>query len=454
MSNASNNVFTVFFHGTAFSRSTDANETITQLSEAALGNEARIIQVETPSKENPLPYRLESAMPDHLICEGPGSASSSASDSAFGVAHARPGVFNPFLNIEKNPGKAHIFNPALIPKGGRAYWLIGGKTTDTFQDHFMGNTDGNWRHKGLLLGEGWDDNVYKTVWLLTHLKWSQGMPIDTVNLVGWSRGAVTCIKTANKMFEVFEDTIKVNIFAIDPVPGGINKITDDIRFIPPNVQDYVAVLALDENGNLFEAMDRTTTQLMAPRSQHGLEGNPESLNPERLKPRVHFLPFPGNHSDVVNVDLSSPEVGDSAILIRHLAWRFLAEHGTSFSTDFALERGVMLEMYRGLMENLQHIAKKARIWLVGSHGYEKEREVSTFRERYVELPQDYLNEHHRLLELGADYQVTENAELAFSPEDWADWNADQTINDWSEWVGGKSLPLPAYQSDLRAMGMD
>ncbi len=45
-------------------------------------------------------------------------------------------------------------------------------------------------------------------------------PITKVNMIGWSRGGVTCFELANRMFADPDlRHIPVNIFACDPVPG-------------------------------------------------------------------------------------------------------------------------------------------------------------------------------------------------------------------------------------------
>lgn len=447
-----NNVFTVFFHGTAFDRDTDPDELISQLSRAVLGSEAIIKRTAPPTKATPLPYQLTSSAPSFLICEGPGSNAVKAKDAADGVRHDRPGVFNPLLNEDKSQGQSTTQNPALEATGSKAYWLIGDRKTSAFQDDFMGNTKASSKISGLGFGSGWDDNVYKAVWLLTHLKFSKGQAIDTVNLIGWSRGAVSCIKTANKIFEVFETTLNVNIVAIDPVPGGLNTLTDDITLLPPNVRNFLGFLALDENGSLFEALDHSSLRLMAPRSQHGQHGNPDSLNPTNLKPRVHFLPFPGNHADLVNAGVSCPEVKKVSALISHIAWQFLSAHGTEFQRSFPLTPTFILQAYEQLMHDSDGIAIKARTKWVSTKGRQKERLVVKHRQNYVTDPNDYLNEHHRLVALNTNYSVPPVKDACFQEKDRTNWHSDQMINDWCEWQGGKSLALP-LQSPLLDMGI-
>ena len=439
----STNAFTVFNHGTDFHRDKEPAELITVLSSAMEGNEARIIQTGARSAENPLPFSLESANPSYLICEGPGSDEVSAEASRSGVAHAHPGKYNPIFNNEKTPGKSHETNPGLAPTGGKTYWIVGDRQSSEFQDDFMGNTAQPYQLTGRALGGGWDDNVYKVVWMITHLKWAMDQPLDTVNIIGWSRGAVTCLKMANKLFEVFEDTIDVNIFAVDPVPGGFTPETKDTKTIPPNVRDYLAVLAIDDNRSNFQPLDRTKVRLLVPKSQHGPGGNPDSRNPQRLKPRVHFLPMPGNHSDLVNSGLSSVPVGASAKLIRHLAWRFLVAHNTPLTQAFDYSAAEIRQLYQELDTNRDTIARAASsglLSLVG--GYRKERHVRSHRGDYVRESDTYINEHHRMCMLAQADAHCQDTEELFSETEFSAWNEDKT------------LALPRAQACLEKMGIN
>jgi len=419
-----NHVFTIFCHGTDFHRDKAPAELIDCLSKATSGQEARIIQTGTRNDDNPFPFQLESPTPTHLICEGPGSEAGTTEE---GVTYAHPGRFNPIFGTLK--GKGVEENPGIVLKGGKRYWLIGDQQADDFQASFMGNTEGAWKTLGLALGRGWDDNVYKATWMLTHLKFGLGLPIDRVNIVGWSRGAVTCLKIASKLFEVFEDTIDVNICAVDPVPGGYTRQTRDMLAIPPNVRNYLAILALDADGGNFLPTDRENMSLLAPQSQHGNGGNPDSLNPGHSKPHVHFLPLPGNHSDVVNLSYSNDTfIPKSAALCRHIAWSFLDAHGTATTRSLSLNREEICQYYEELLPNLDKIAKDASSggFLSFVEGWKTERNVRKHRGLYVTDPQHYLNEHHRLCALGENYP-TPPANEQYQEQDWVKWGSEQTL---------------------------
>lgn len=438
----SSNVFTILNHGTDFHRDKNPIELISQLSTAMNGNEARIVQTGERTAENPLPFALKSLDPTYLICEGPGSEEVSAEASESGVHHAYPGKFNPIFNTDKTPGASQKLNPGLVLKGNKRYWFLGEQQTDDFQDSFMGNTPEVWQQMGKALGDGWDDNVYKATWMLTHLKFEMGQPIDTVNLVGWSRGAVTCLKMANQLFEVFEDTINVNIFAVDPVPGGYTTRTQDILAIPPNVRNYLAILALDADGGNFQPTDRTDLKLLAPRSEYGRSGNPESLNPQHIKPHVHFLPMPGNHSDLVNAKLSSPLVENSARLCRYLAGMFLTAWGSPLHNKFELPLEQVTALYHQMLPQLSEIARAASTggWLSPIEGFKTERKVRQQRGMYVHDPQQFINEHHRFCILREKYPAAPPEEV-FAPQDWVDKQVSQLLD------------LPQEQTHLSRMGI-
>ena len=73
-------------------------------------------------------------------------------------------------------------------------------------------------------GRGALDNVLIALnWLFEEAYKPQKPPITTINLCGWSRGAVSCVMLAQSiemgLTSIIPD-VQVNIFAIDPVAGG------------------------------------------------------------------------------------------------------------------------------------------------------------------------------------------------------------------------------------------
>jgi hypothetical protein len=75
-----------------------------------------------------------------------------------------------------------------------------------------------------------------------------------VNLVGWSRGGISCHMLANAMFKDSAlKNIPVNIFAIDPVPG-IGNFQDERVKLASNVKEYVGFYARDERSKGFSCV--------------------------------------------------------------------------------------------------------------------------------------------------------------------------------------------------------
>lgn len=96
----------------------------------------------------------------------------------------------------------------------------------------------------MLTGHGWDENVTYAIRILTKLRESN-IHIERVNLVGWSRGAITAIKIANAI-EQYNTTksahTDVNIFAIDPVNGPFRRGDNTHHSLPNCVKHFVATI--------------------------------------------------------------------------------------------------------------------------------------------------------------------------------------------------------------------
>ncbi|WAH58556.1 hypothetical protein LZ023_02915 [Pseudomonas silvicola] len=137
---------------------------------------------------------------------------------------------------------------------------------------------------------------------------------EQVNLVGWSRGAVTCHMLANAMLADPElKHIPVNIFAVDPVPGLFNFETERVK-VGPNVREYVGFFARDERSRGFacvvpETDGSTTTRL---------------------------FPLPGRHATLVgNAALDGVEgpkiLPEPGMVVRHLAETCLRRWGVNLA---------------------------------------------------------------------------------------------------------------------------
>lgn len=168
-----------------------------------------------------------------------------------------------------------------------------------------------------------------------------------VNLIGWSRGGVTCFRIAYYLDKYYKLYLgykpEINIFAIDPVEGGLesSKQKDhnpDRRLIPSCVKNLVVTLAMDDKRPYYVPSDHRRLTI------------PESIN-------SCFLPFPGKHDTQVYRKLTPAQekkfmeyydaVGKTGAaansktdvllgvskLVWQMAYKFLKRQGTTLKFD-------------------------------------------------------------------------------------------------------------------------
>jgi hypothetical protein len=171
--------------------------------------------------------------------------------------------------------------------------------------------------RGVVDGFGWEENV-------AHVMAVLGATIDlpqTINMVGWSRGAITCFMIAHALAKNPRTSrIPVNIFAFDPVPGPGNFDDPDKVTLPGNVQAYAAVVQQDERRKIFRPV------LIHSEETRG------------VKTRFYFMP--GGHS--TGVFRTKTEVG---LIGAFLAHRFLQKHGTHLNNPIVLTHRDLCELY-------------------------------------------------------------------------------------------------------------
>jgi len=131
-----------------------------------------------------------------------------------------------------------------------------------------------------------------------------------VNLVGWSRGAISCHMLANMMLNDPElKDIPVNIFAVDPVPGPLNFQPERVT-LGANVKEYVGFFARDERSKGFSCVIPLT----------------------HSSTRTHIYPMAGRHGTLVGNASANGVKGPSALpepglIVRHFAERCLTRWG-------------------------------------------------------------------------------------------------------------------------------
>jgi hypothetical protein len=220
---------------------------------------------------------------------------------------------------------------------------------------------------------GWDENVQRTVNIIQDLQFEKGLDIDRVNLVGWSRGAVTCIRIAHMMYEVFKNTIECNIFAVDPVAGLDSGLTmSDTQILNTNVNCYIGILAMHERRESFRPQDWSRL----------------SMDPSVTT--AVMLPMPGVHN--------------AQVITRNLACGFLRWLGSPITTvpyGHLSSPADMCEAYGRLVMSLsghkEFQTKHGTSTIIGGglrrRGFAKHSQMDLYtrggKESY------WINEHHR-----------------------------------------------------------
>ena len=404
-------VFSILNHGTKSHRSRTDGEIIADLGRDLLGAEYT----------------------DFLITDGPGS---DGADKNARKLHPTPGTFDPFTK-EKLGKKASIKEikksslasrsqrrkiKASKKKGGAGFqdpvWAeVQGKALNPkYSNTPMGTLlditkkeskevskpeffepEGHGTVKFFagakvtmaITGHGWDDNIRHAVASIGEaFAPPAGADADVqvpyggrINMIGWSRGAVTCLRMANWIKEFYGSGFEVNIFAIDPVAGldAGTKLRDTFT-IPDIVKDYVAVLALDEKRNDFKPQDLTRIVIQ-----------------DKAKSNVVFLPFPGVHNTpVLKKAHDLTEVTD---VVRALAYSFLRQHGTQFKVGAgAAHTGWDAAKYCQLYDEMlkkrtRYAALMKATFMAKKAGGLGDRLVKTGKDTYT--PPAYVNQHHQ-----------------------------------------------------------
>jgi len=228
---------------------------------------------------------------------------------------------------------------------------------------------------------------------------SKNNPLTTINVLGWSRGAVTCHMFANALAQTPELAhIPVNIFACDPVPGAGGFDQHRIT-IGSNVANYVAIFAADERSRGF------TPVLPA---IHG-------------STRAFVTTIPGRHATLVG---NASVDGDSGFndlfgpgkVTRNLAEKYLRSWGTPLKNCLDLSDPQMLISYDKMIGNQAQFTKmhdksylsfkKIALTQSGSRSVGQGNGLHTDFGSLSSLRPDpvFINSHHRLL-FGERYQT-------------------------------------------------
>lgn len=262
-----------------------------------------------------------------------------------------------------------------------------------------------------LLGTEVKPNVKKAVQeILTRLTVAPEQEQYQVNLLGSSRGGITCLMIATAL-KKYENQLKrsnsnpallkklenltLNIFALDPVAGLGSKHDRESRLISDNVKNYIAFIQLDEMRRDFKPQDLTRI-----------------IVESQEKTTVTMLPMYGNHT--ASIKIKDSQKTSTARMAWTFLYAFLSNHGTRFEKgmpDFALEKKaknpptVNLSDPKALLSlsNEQHKERENYLSYGKRHKtgdslfLRKKRRLHQHRDMYVEDSGFFLNQWERAL---------------------------------------------------------
>lgn len=312
------------------------------------------------------------------------------------VTSAKRGHGTWLINAGPGGGKVGVDMPGSIePITGEKKFIK--DKTDLFDFQQFEKYEKNLKRQtwAKIFGKGMDHNVIRTVAIIDQLvSWSlftpQGRdgkaaptadrpsPLTKINLVGWSRGAVTCHMIAHALAEfehqnkTVQSTIRnlpVTIFAFDPVPGGdpggspyndISRMT-----IPSNVKRYTGIYCEHDTRKLFQPAIVD-----------------QDLNHQSII-------MSGGHGTMVEAKQGYGEVAEIATALCH---RFLVDEGTHLLNPIFLTDIEILERYAKIILDMEWYKKQKGSYITS--GGRMNRDFSKLNTTHNQF---FVNTHHETL---------------------------------------------------------
>ncbi|CAM3670105.1 hypothetical protein [Pseudomonas wadenswilerensis] len=181
-----------------------------------------------------------------------------------------------------------------------------------------------------------------------------------VNLVGWSRGGVSCHMLANAMLK--DNALKhipVNIFAVDPVPGLLNFQAHRVQ-LGENVKQYVGFYSRDERSKGFACVIPKT----------------------HAATRCHIYPVPGRHATLVGNAAADGASGgkvlaEPGLIVRHFAEVCLTRWGVKLQIMLNLGEGDLQAYHQVLArDDSKYQAMRKHSYTLLTEAEQGERAVS------------------------------------------------------------------------------
>ena len=186
-----------------------------------------------------------------------------------------------------------------------------------------------------------------------------------VNLVGWSRGGISCHMLANAMAkDPVLRNVPVNIFAIDPVPGVGNVQAERIG-LAENVREYVGFYSRDERSKGFACV--------IPSVASGTQ--------------ICIYPMPGRHATLVgNASVDGASDGtvlkEPGLIVRHFAEVCLTRWGVRLGRQLALNDSQLMKCHQAMAAaEAQYQAMRLKSYTVLTEGQKHDRLVHCGEDR-------------------------------------------------------------------------
>jgi len=186
-----------------------------------------------------------------------------------------------------------------------------------------------------------------------------------VNLVGWSRGGISCHMLANAMAkDPVLRNVPVNIFAIDPVPGVGNVQAERIG-LAENVREYVGFYSRDERSK--------GVACVIPSVASGTQ--------------ICIYPMPGRHATLVgNASVDGASDGtvlkEPGLIVRHFAEVCLTRWGVRLGRQLALNDSQLMKCHQAMAAaEAQYQAMRVKSYTVLTEGQKHDRLVHCGEDR-------------------------------------------------------------------------
>ena len=186
-----------------------------------------------------------------------------------------------------------------------------------------------------------------------------------VNLVGWSRGGISCHMLANAMAkDPVLRNVPVNIFAIDPVPGVGNVQAERIA-LAENVREYVGFYSRDERSKGFACV--------IPSVASGTQ--------------ICIYPMPGRHATLVgNASVDGASDGtllkEPGLIVRHFAEVCLTRWGVQLRRQLVLDDSQLMKCHQAMAAaEAQYQAMRLKSYTVLTEGQKHDRLVHCGEDR-------------------------------------------------------------------------